>query len=72
MRLPRGAVHGGGVEEIRARMVAEDGGEAGVTTRVDTGVREGDAVSMHYDPMVAKVGKGGPSFWDLMSSSPDV
>lgn len=32
------------------------GGEGGVTTRVDTGVQEGDTVSVHYDPMVAKVG----------------
>lgn len=44
MRLPSGIGGGGG------------GGEGGVTTRVDTGVQEGDAVSMHYDPMVAKVG----------------
>lgn len=42
MRLPSGAKSGIG------------GGE--VTTRVDTGVMEGDAVSMHYDPMIAKVG----------------
>jgi len=28
---------------------------AGARLRVDTGVREGDQVSMHYDPMIAKV-----------------
>ncbi len=44
MRLPTG-VGGGG-----------SGGR--VKTRVDTGVQEGDTVSVHYDPMVAKVGKG--------------
>ncbi|CAN0098787.1 unnamed protein product, partial [Ectocarpus fasciculatus] len=42
MRLPSGAGGGGG-----------GGGE--VKIRVDTGVQEGDAVSVHYDPMVAKL-----------------
>ncbi len=29
--------------------------EADAHTRIDTGVREGDAVSIHYDPMIAKL-----------------
>jgi 3-methylcrotonyl-CoA carboxylase alpha subunit len=29
--------------------------EEGPHVRVDTGVREGDAISMHYDPMIAKL-----------------
>ncbi|CAN0337959.1 unnamed protein product [Hapterophycus canaliculatus] len=45
MRLPSGVKGGGG-----------GGGGGKVKTRVDTGVEEGDSVSMHYDPMVAKVG----------------
>jgi 3-methylcrotonyl-CoA carboxylase alpha subunit len=32
--------------------------EAGV--RIDTGVREGDAISVHYDPMIAKLIVHGP------------
>lgn len=47
MRLPSG-VKGAG-----------SGGGGEVTTRVDTGVEEGDSVSVHYDPMVAKVGGHG-------------
>ncbi|CAM9273882.1 unnamed protein product [Scytosiphon promiscuus] len=43
MRLPSGVEGGGG----------SGGGE--VVTRVDTGVEEGDSVSVHYDPMVAKL-----------------
>lgn len=47
MRLPSGVGRG-----------AEGGGRGGgqVKTRVDTGVQEGDTVTVHYDPMVAKVG----------------
>jgi 3-methylcrotonyl-CoA carboxylase alpha subunit len=56
---------------VEARLYAEDPGrnflpatgrlrrlQAPVATaelRIDTGVREGDAVSIHYDPMIAKV-----------------
>jgi propionyl-CoA carboxylase alpha chain len=29
--------------------------EAGVTVRIDTGVAEGDCVSVHYDPLLAKL-----------------
>jgi 3-methylcrotonyl-CoA carboxylase alpha subunit len=29
--------------------------ETGPALRIDTGIREGDAVSVHYDPMIAKV-----------------
>lgn len=43
MRLPSGVSETG----------TNSGG--GIKTRVDTGVKEGDTVSMHYDPMVAKV-----------------
>ena len=31
--------------------------EAGPNVRIETGVREGDQVSVHYDPMIAKLGK---------------
>ncbi|CAM9832679.1 unnamed protein product, partial [Phaeothamnion confervicola] len=31
------------------------GGKGGLGVRVDTGVREGDAVTLHYDPMIAKL-----------------
>jgi acetyl-CoA carboxylase biotin carboxylase subunit len=33
---------------------------AGPGIRVDSGVREGDEVSMHYDPMIAKLAVHGP------------
>jgi 3-methylcrotonyl-CoA carboxylase alpha subunit len=29
--------------------------QVGQTTRVETGVREGDEVSIHYDPMISKL-----------------
>ncbi|HLB80004.1 MAG TPA: 3-methylcrotonyl-CoA carboxylase, partial [Dongiaceae bacterium] len=35
-----------------ARFAPPDGPEA---VRVDTGVREGDQITFHYDPMIAKV-----------------
>ncbi|CAN0480512.1 unnamed protein product, partial [Laminaria digitata] len=38
----------------RMRLPSRVGGGR-VKTRVDTGVEEGDAVTVHYDPMVAKV-----------------
>ncbi|CAM9302222.1 unnamed protein product, partial [Ectocarpus sp. 13 AM-2016] len=46
MRLPSGDGSGGG---------GGGGGGGEVKIRVDTGVQEGDAVSVHYDPMVAKL-----------------
>ncbi|CAB1104394.1 unnamed protein product [Ectocarpus sp. CCAP 1310/34] len=46
MRLPSRAGSGGG---------GGGGGGGEVKIRVDTGVQEGDAVSVHYDPMVAKL-----------------
>ena len=30
--------------------------EPGPNVRIETGVREGDQVSVHYDPMIAKLG----------------
>ncbi|KAG5185392.1 carboxylase [Tribonema minus] len=38
----------------RMRPPAQGGNSRGMV-RVDTGVREGDTVSMHYDPMIAKL-----------------
>lgn len=35
--------------------------EGGVTVRVDTGVREGDTISVHYDPMIAKLCTHAPT-----------
>eukprot|EP01050_Picozoa_sp_SAG11_P021658 SAG11_NODE_3897_length_2159_cov_1.950000_4_plen_87_part_01 len=32
-----------------------DENDGGVTVRVDTGVRQGDTVTVHYDPMIAKL-----------------
>ncbi|MEM1045614.1 MAG: biotin carboxylase N-terminal domain-containing protein [Pseudomonadota bacterium] len=34
--------------------------ESGPAVRIDTGVREGDVISPHYDPMIAKVIASGP------------
>lgn len=33
---------------------------SGASIRVDSGVREGDAVGTHYDPMIAKIISHGP------------
>jgi propionyl-CoA carboxylase alpha chain len=38
-----------------------DGKADGVTVRNDTGVREGDEISMFYDPMIAKLCAYGPT-----------
>ena len=42
---------------VRYRAPREDG----ATVRVDTGVREGDEISIYYDPMIAKLITGGPT-----------
>lgn len=34
--------------------------EASETVRIETGVRQGDEVSVHYDPMIAKLVVWGP------------
>lgn len=39
----------------------EEGSADGVTVRVDTGLVEGDMVSIYYDPMVAKLITHGPT-----------
>ena len=48
LRLPSGVSRGGD---------GSGGGGGQVKTRVDTGVEEGDTVTVHYDPMVAKVSR---------------
>ncbi len=40
---------------------AIDISEYDVTVRLDTGVREGDSISMYYDPMIAKLCTHAPS-----------
>eukprot|EP00752_Nemacystus_decipiens_P005299 g4807.t1 len=50
MRLPQGVSRGG---EVCGGGGSSGGGQ--VKTRVDTGVEEGDTVTVHYDPMVAKL-----------------
>ena len=40
-----------------ARLVLPEGGEG---IRIDAGVREGDEVTVHYDPMIAKIIAWGP------------
>lgn len=41
-------------EPVRKTSEINDNGES-ITVRVDTGVREGDSISMYYDPMIAKL-----------------
>jgi propionyl-CoA carboxylase alpha chain len=44
------------------RYRAPEGGERdGGVVRVDSGVREGDEISMFYDPMIAKIAAWGPT-----------
>ncbi|MDJ0685354.1 MAG: acetyl/propionyl/methylcrotonyl-CoA carboxylase subunit alpha [Alphaproteobacteria bacterium] len=39
----------------------QEGRADGVSVRVDAGVREGDEISIYYDPMIAKLITGGPT-----------
>ncbi|HEY8189588.1 MAG TPA: acetyl-CoA carboxylase biotin carboxylase subunit, partial [Micavibrio sp.] len=51
-----------------------DGNESGARIRVDTGVEEGDSVSIHYDPMIAKLivhGKDRTAATDSMRDALD-
>jgi propionyl-CoA carboxylase alpha chain len=45
---------------VKYRPPAE-GTEAGVTVRVDTGVKEGGEIPLYYDPMIAKLVTHGPT-----------
>ena len=57
--LDDGQVHGRSVAEARGRAVtfttgASEGGEP-APVRIDSGVRAGDTITPHYDPMIAKL-----------------
>jgi propionyl-CoA carboxylase alpha chain len=39
----------------------QDSGQGGYTVRNDAGVREGDEISMHYDPMISKLCAWAPT-----------
>ena len=54
LRLPESDAASGAETGVDRRSPGADG------IRVDTGVRAGDTVSMHYDPMIAKVIAWGP------------
>ncbi len=45
---------------VRYRAPHEESAD-GVSVRVDAGVREGDEISIYYDPMIAKLITGGPT-----------
>ncbi len=45
---------------VHLRLPEESGGDGRAAVRVDAGVRCGDTVSVHYDPLIAKVIAWGP------------
>ncbi|MGE0596120.1 MAG: acetyl-CoA carboxylase biotin carboxylase subunit [Hyphomonadaceae bacterium] len=49
------------IGRLRAYKPPEEGKRSDVSIRNDTGVREGDEISMFYDPMIAKLISHGPN-----------
>ena len=48
------------IGRLKRFLPPEEGGRGGLRVRVDTGVREGGEISIHYDPMIAKLVTWGP------------
>ena len=49
------------IGRLRAYKAPEEGKQGDITLRNETGVREGDEISMFYDPMIAKLVTHGPT-----------
>jgi propionyl-CoA carboxylase alpha chain len=49
------------IGRLRAYRAPEEGENGDITLRNETGVREGDEISMFYDPMIAKLVTHGPT-----------